>query len=329
MDKNLNSLVMHAQHRRDRMFVQLVSDLLRFELDVMEGRSELFPEMRPNFQTVQKRYVSGLKAIQPALLRLGMRLEVNTGDTITAIRNVCALVEQDTSAAEKRMLQLSILPVYTVHDEYMFLRILQSFEVTFAWTAVHFRAALAAFENSPDEVVRQINLGEAMLQEAFRLFALLNTMQKESFRTFRTYTEGASAIQSRNYKTVESLCRMPDESRLNSIAYQSVPEVREKLFSGHRSLDEAFISVCESGHFTPAKREAIKKAMQRFAITLQRWKRTHYGIAVKMLGEGTGTGYTEGTPYLKEVRNIPIFKSFDENANLNTETSRTEEENIE
>jgi hypothetical protein len=30
-----------------------------------------------------------------------------------------------------------------------------------------------------------------------------------------------------------------------------------------------------------------------------------------MLGEATGTGYTEGTPYLKSVRDIPVFRTVD------------------
>jgi hypothetical protein len=49
--------------------------------------------------------------------------------------------------------------------------------------------------------------------------------------------------------------------------------------------------------------------MRQFAATLLRWRRTHHGIAVRMLGERTGTGYTEGAPYLKEVQTIPVFLS--------------------
>ena len=41
------------------------------------------------------------------------------------------------------MLLLTLLPVYTVHDEYLFLRVLQRFETTFALIAVHLRATLS------------------------------------------------------------------------------------------------------------------------------------------------------------------------------------------
>jgi tryptophan 2,3-dioxygenase len=49
--------------------------------------------------------------------------------------------------------------------------------------------------------------------------------------------------------------------------------------------------------------------MARFADTLLRWRETHYRLAVRMLGERPGTGYTEGTPYLRSVRKIPVFAS--------------------
>lgn len=49
--------------------------------------------------------------------------------------------------------------------------------------------------------------------------------------------------------------------------------------------------------------------MRCFAATLRRWRRTHHGIAVRMLGERTGTGYTEGAAYLHAFQAIPVFAS--------------------
>jgi tryptophan 2,3-dioxygenase len=51
--------------------------------------------------------------------------------------------------------------------------------------------------------------------------------------------------------------------------------------------------------------------MHELADTLLRWRQTHYRLAVRMLGERPGTGYTEGTPYLKAVRSIPVFRATD------------------
>jgi len=137
----------------------------------------------------------------------------------------------------------------------------------------------------------------------------LGTMQVEAFRVFRNYTEGASAIQSRNYKIVESLCRVPDEPRLDSIAYRSVPEARERVLAGQATLDEAYLSARAAGRGSADELDRVAAAMERFAATLLHWRQTHYRLAVRMLGERTGTGYTEGTPYLAAARTIPVFRS--------------------
>jgi tryptophan 2,3-dioxygenase len=43
---------------------------------------------------------------------------------------------------------------------------------------------------------------------------------------------------------------------------------------------------------------------------MRRWRQAHYSIAVRMLGDQKpGTGATEGTAYLRSVREIPIFRS--------------------
>jgi tryptophan 2,3-dioxygenase len=134
-------------------------------------------------------------------------------------------------------------------------------------------------------------------------------MQVEAFQTFREFTEGASAIQSRNYKIVESLCRQPDRARLDSAAYLSVPEVRERVLAGPLTLDEAFQAARAVGRLSSGNIDDLEQAMREFAATVLRWRRTHYRIAVRMLGERTGTGYTEGAPYLNAVQAIPVFSS--------------------
>ena len=74
-------------------------------------------------------------------------------------------------------------------------------------------------------------------------------------------------------------------------------------------MDEAF-SIC----LNRADRVSIQpvmEAMDIFTSAVLKWRRTHYSIAVRMLGERSGTGYTEGTPYLRSVRKIPIFRNRD------------------
>lgn len=301
-----------AEQWCDRVMVGLVCDALGFELDAADGRTGFLPEMRPDSATVTKRCRLGLRAIRPALRRQGVDTEPDVVDPVAAGGLIRPRVTEQLEADERRMLQLSLLPVYVVHDECLFIRVLQSFETMFSRIALLLRAAanvLAQGEAAPARA--WIDRAEAAQREAAPLFSLLATMQVEAFRTFRAFTEGASAIQSRTYKMVESLCRLPEQERLDSIAYRSVPEVRERVLAGQATLDDALDRVVRARWVTSGEQAELAGAMGRFAETLLRWRETHYRLAVRMLGERPGTGYTEGTPYLRSVRKIPVFASLE------------------
>src|SRR5262249_53882642 len=127
----------------------------------------------------------------------------------------------------------------------------------------------------------------------------------------RLYTEGASAIQSRSYKILESLCRTPDGSRLHSPAYQSVPEVQAEVLAGQTTLGNAMRDAVAENQIGPEGMKELHDARRSFAAALLQWRQTHYSLAVRMLGERTGTGYTEGTPYLDKARSIPVFSDLE------------------
>jgi tryptophan 2,3-dioxygenase len=299
-----------VERRYDRLFAQLVADALRFEVSAADGETELLPRMRPDRATTAKRCRLGLQAAGHAARRLGLSDGVDVADPIAGARHLWTNVAADLPQAEHRVLQLSMLPVSTIHDEYQFIRVLQSFEATFALVAVQLRTAVQALTDGELALaLRGIDGAEAALREAAPLWSLVATMQVEAFQAFREFTEGASAIQSRNYKLVESVCRRPDQSRLDSPAYLSVPEVRQHMLTGQVTLDEAFAAARASGRLGAGDLDELEQALRRFAATLLRWRRTHYKNAVRMLGERTGTGYTEGAPYLAAVQAIPVFLS--------------------
>ncbi|MER5705406.1 hypothetical protein ABT023_26170 [Micromonospora sp. NPDC002296] len=291
---------------RDRLLVHLVADALAFELAAAAGTTDLLPEQRPGPALVAKRHRLGVRAVSPALSRLG--LTVDDLQPATAAAALHALAAADRSTAEERALRLSMLPVYLSHDEYLFIRVLQAYECVFAGLADELRATIDALD-AGRAVAAAERLGYArdQLASAAPLFSLLASMQPESFRTFRAYTEGASAIQSRSYKLMESLCRTPEGSRLDSAAYRSVPELRDRVRAGGPSVDAALRAAVRSGRLAGADRALVEGRMREFAATVLHWRRTHHRLAVRMLGERPGTGYTEGTPYLAEVRAIPVF----------------------
>jgi tryptophan 2,3-dioxygenase len=298
-----------AERQYDRLFVQLVADASRFELAAADGATEMLPQMRPDARTTAKRCRLGLQVAGPAARRLGLSDGVDVDDPIAGARRLWANLAADLSPAERRTLQLTMLPVSLIHDEYQFIRVLQSFEATFNLVAVQLQAAMRAITDGECHLaLAHLQAAETRLREAAPLFSLVATMQVEAFHTFREFTEGASAIQSRNYKLLESSCRQPDQARLDSPAYLSVPEVRERVLAGQVTLDDAF-QAARASHLSARDIDDLEQVMRQFAATLLRWRRTHYGIAVRMLGEHTGTGYTEGSPYLKAVQTIPVFPS--------------------
>jgi tryptophan 2,3-dioxygenase len=299
---------LHAGRQRDRLFTLLVTDTLRFELAAADGTTSLLPELRPEARITAKRCRLGVRAVRPALARLGLAVDSATTDPLAEARQVCRAVADDMTAAERRMLQLTVLPVYVAHDECMFIRMLQSYETTFALVGVQLRAAIAAIAEASGAVAARAVAGaERAMREASALFSLVATMQPQAFLTFREYTEGASAIQSRSYKTVESLCRTPDRERLDSPAYRSVPEVRERVLAGQATLTEALADARASGRFTEAMHDDVRSALARFEAAVLKWRQTHYRLAVRMLGERRGTGYTEGVPYLEKARAVRLF----------------------
>ncbi|WP_030486989.1 tryptophan 2,3-dioxygenase family protein [Micromonospora chokoriensis] len=302
----------------DRLFVHLIADALAFELAAESGATQLLPLQRPEPARVAKRYRLGLRAMSAALARQGRPAVLDPTEPAAAVAALHAMVVADQSPAERRNLLIGMLPVYLVHDEYLFIRVLQAYETTFTMLAAEVRATVDALTDGHAAVAAdRLAYGRELLTAAAPLFSLLATMQPESFRTFRVYTEGASAIQSRSYKLVESLCRSPDEPRLSSAAYLSVPEVRDRVLAGQVSVEHAYHTANRLGRLREPGRALLDKRIGEFAYALTQWRQTHYRIATRMLGTRTGTGYTEGTPYLAAARSIPVFTTAD-NARLPT-----------
>jgi tryptophan 2,3-dioxygenase len=298
--------------RCDRLIAQLVCDALAFELAAFDGSIALLPRQRPPEDLVVKRCRHGLRVIRPTLARMALDGRLVAVEPKDLARQACSVVRTNMSIAERHSLGLSMLPVYTAHDEYLFLRVLQTFETVFSLLAVYIRTAVRELgARQTDSAVRYLTESATALRESTSLFSMLATMQVESFRTFREFTEGASAIQSRNYKIVESLCRRPDADRIDSAAFTSVPEVRHRVVTGLTTLDDAFREARVSGELDATDRDRLTEAMHDFERMLRRWRNTHYRLAVRMLGSASGTGYTEGTPYLAAVRDIPVFQTLE------------------
>lgn len=294
---------------RDRGLVGLLGSLLEFELSALEGRAEFFTSMRPDAALSHKRLWLVLVALKPSLARLDIPTVDGPDQSVPAASDVVARLDVLVGAKDRQRFALSLLPVHVVHDEVMFLRVLQGFELNFAWIAVLLEGAIARLETDADAALERLRKANDCLREASRLFPVIGSMQVAAFHDFRRFTEGASAIQSAGYKTVESLCRRPDEPRLKSVAYRSVPDVAAAVRGGRRTLDMAFNEACRGDLPETHQQSAFGREMQVFADQLLRWRQAHYELAKRFLGTRGGTGYTEGVPYLAESRAIPVFRS--------------------
>ncbi|SCL13010.1 Tryptophan 2,3-dioxygenase (vermilion) [Micromonospora nigra] len=290
---------------RDRLVVALVADVLRFEGAAAGGRCQPLPERRPVSALTRKRLRLGMRVIQPALARLGLE----QWSAVEDVRpdDLWRSVEDFLDEDERQAVVLSMLPVSRVHDEYLFLRVLQSWEATFALVAVDLCGVIQLLSDGACvHGGARLDAATGILREGAPLFSLLATMQVEAFRDFRRWTEGASAIQSYSYKLVESLCRRPELARLHSVAYQSTPGVRVRALSGQATV-QSEVDKLERSRFAAVVEDQLVESMASFSAALTGWRRTHYSLAVRMLGNEAGTGSTSGTAYLKEVKDIPVF----------------------
>ncbi|WP_039828269.1 hypothetical protein [Nocardia testacea] len=305
IDLDLSGLS-RAHARRDRLLLLLIADLIAFELDAAAERTMQLPGLRPSPALIEKRCGLAFRAALPAIRR---RRLVNDDRALEPahLPGLASLMADDN---DRRMLSTTMLPVYTFHDEYLFIRVLQSYESTFALMAMYLRAAIfATATNRLATAAACIQWANHALSDSRALFSLVGTMQAAAFHEFRKFTEGASAIQSHNYKIVESLCREPDPARLNSISYESVPEVKHQVQAGHISLEEALFTARRERAVDPGLEHRLVESMAALSAEVQRWRRTHYSLARRMLGERPGSGFTEGTAYLAHAHAIPLFKT--------------------
>ncbi|MEU1813158.1 tryptophan 2,3-dioxygenase family protein [Micromonospora aurantiaca (nom. illeg.)] len=292
--------------RRDRLHAQLLIDLIAFELRSAYDELTALPQMRPTPAVTTKRLRHALRAAMPALHRMSFVDDASASSEIDLLRRVTAAVNLDLTDDDRRALQTSMLPVHTMHDEWMFIRVLQAFETTFALLASDLTEIITAVQagRTPAAATR-LSAAASLLRESASLWPLMATIQPAAFHAFRPYTDGASAIQSRHYKILESLCRRPDNQRLHSPAYLSVPEVHTAITQGQVSLDDAL----DAAQQPAAEDPFLAASMREFTAAITQWRQTHYRLAVRILGpDRTGTGYTQGTPYLNDARHEPVFR---------------------
>ncbi|WP_367319157.1 tryptophan 2,3-dioxygenase family protein [Streptomyces sp. HUAS ZL42] len=295
----------------DRMSTLLMSDVVRFEIQTAGGSHESPSLGRPDPVTLRKRLRHALRFVVDGLGGPDADdLPSRVADMPQpGLEGLVDLLPGPPATDAGRWFGVTVQPVYVLHDEYFFIRILQTHEMLFTAIATHMKGAIGALRAGQlESSVAWINHATEIFERAAALFRIVATMRAGQFSIFRQFTQGASAIQSEQYKRFEILCGVPPAPRLHSAAFTSVPAVRaEAEDTAHDTLTRAYLDLREAGVFSQAEWNLLDAALSRLEGRHQRWKSTHRSLAVRMLGDAHGSGYTDGVPYLTKCLENRLF----------------------
>ncbi|MET9323638.1 tryptophan 2,3-dioxygenase family protein [Streptomyces sp. NPDC003038] len=301
----------HSALSADRMSTMLMSDVVRFEIKAAGGSREGPGRGRPDPATLGPRLRHALRFVTEGL----GRSEAGDLPSRTAhmpqsrLEDLVDHLPPPPATDAWRWIDVTVQPVYVLHDEYFFIRVLQTHEMLFTAISADMKAAIGALRAGHlEEGVERIDHAVAMFERAAALFRIVATMRAEQFSAFRQYTQGASAIQSEQYKRFESLCGVPPVPRLRSVAFTSVPAVQaEAEHAGHDTVTQAYLDLRGEGGSGRAEWNRLDAALSRLESRHQRWKSAHRSLAVRMLGDAHGSGYTDGVPYLTQCLGNRLF----------------------
>ncbi|MFE6846612.1 tryptophan 2,3-dioxygenase family protein [Streptomyces sp. NPDC057686] len=301
----------HSALSPDRLATLLISDVIRFEIEAAGTSPEEPGRGRPDPATLRKRLRHALRFVGDHLgaTDTGALLSRSARMPEPRMEELLPHLPRPPATDAGRWFDVSVQPVYVLHDEYFFIRALQSHEMVFTTISTDVQAAVRSLGDGHLEAAAQrVDHATAMFERASALFRMVATMRVEQFFAFREFTQGAGAIQSEQYKRFEIACGPPGSARLRSAAFTNVPAVRgEAEGAGHDSLTRACLGIRREGRFNQAERTRLDAALGRLESRHQLWKSTRRRLAMRMLGDAHGSGYTSGVPHLTECLDNRLF----------------------
>ena len=279
----------------------LAADLVRFELCASRRATPVSALGRPDSRTLRTRLRHAVRLLTADLGEdLGaVLLGGVSADPLAGLPEVLARLPIAPAPWAVEWLEVSVLPTSTVHDETFFIRALQAHEMLYAAAARLVGDATACLQaGRPDLAAGLVDRVTAMVDRGQSLFRMVATMRYEAFHTFRESTDGASAIQSEQYKRFEVRCGTPPRDRLDCPAFEQVPSVSAELADGRESLAGAWRAARMRRSDDPGLAR-LATAMAALEASHRRWKGTHVTVATRMLGAARGSGHTSGVAYLR------------------------------
>ncbi|MGY1616543.1 hypothetical protein ACI797_07310 [Geodermatophilus sp. SYSU D00691] len=285
----------------------LAADVVRHELCASRRDKAVGPLDRPDERTLRTRVRQAVRFLT-ANLGAPTAAELLAGiahDPEAGLPEILARLPVAPECWAADWLELTVLPVSTVHDEYFFIRALQAHETVYGVAARRVAAAAAALDDDrPADAAALVDRATALVERGQSLFRMVATLRYEAFHTFREFTDGASAIQSEQYKRFEARCGTPPAHRLGCPAFESVPAVAAELARDTSSLAGAWLAARDR---SPADLAGVTASMAALEAAHRRWKGTHLGVAARMLGDAGGSGGTSGVSYLRSWVDHRLF----------------------
>ena len=287
----------------------LAADVVRYELCASRRGKQVSDLDRPDGRTLNTRVrqAARFKSANLGAALAADLLAAVAHDPEGGLPEILAALPVPPAPWAADWIEVTVQPVSTVHDEYFFIRALQCHELVYAVAARHIgEAATALADGRPDDAARLVDQATVMVERGQSLFRMVATMRYEAFHAFREFTQGASAIQSEQYKRFEARCWTPAPARLASPAFDSVPAVRAELHDHPESLMAAWLDADRRLPGDPALAR-VTASMAALEATHRRWKGTHVTVATRMLGEAKGSAGTSGVAYLRSWLDHRLF----------------------
>lgn len=286
----------HSALSPDRLATLLMSDAIRFEIEAAGTSPQEPVRGRPDPATLRKR-------VRHALRFVGDHLGATDTDDLPTRPTRPALMPESRmedllphlprppATDAGHWFDVSVQPVYVLHDEYFFIRALQTHEMLFTAISADTQAAVGSLrDGSLEAAVERLDRATAMFERASALFRVAATMRAAQFFAFRQFTQGADAIRSEQYKRFETACGPLTAARLRSAAFTQVPDVRGGAEEAdHDSLTRACLDIRREGGFSRAEWTVLDAALGRLESRHQRWKSTHRRLAMRMRGDAQGS----------------------------------------
>ena len=287
----------------------LAADVVRHELCASRRGKTVSPLDRPDGRTLHTRVrqAARFKSASLGAELASDLLAAVAHDPTAGLPEILAVLPVAPEPWAADWLEVSVQPVSTVHDEYFFIRALQGHEIVYGVAAHSVAAAVTALaEGRPGEAARCVDWATVMVERGQSLFRMVATMRYDAFHTFREFTQGASAIQSEQYKRFEARCWTPTADRLASPAFDQVPAVRAELGESRGTLMGAWLDADRRMPGDPAVAR-VAASMAALEAAHRRWKNTHVTVATRMLGAARGSGDTSGVSYLRAWLDHRLF----------------------